>query len=124
MTVLLRLSPLLFLSVPSKGTQKPVHLLNENHREISCSQCSGGHIERHGIHSNPVFKAGLPWNPSGPVGGWHAVQSRRVGQGCPERDPLFQRPQLAESLLWFLKSFLLTLDAGVAPNAGELFLNP
>lgn len=52
------------------------------------------------------------------------MQSGRAGQGCPERDPLFRRPQVAESLLWFLQSFLLTLDAGVAPNAGELFLNP
>lgn len=67
-------------------------------------------------------KLGFPGIPQGLEEA--GMQSGRAGQGCPERDPLFRRPQVAESLLWFLQSFLLTLDAGVAPNAGELFLNP
>ena len=56
-TVLLRFSPLLFLSASPQGTQKPVLCSTE----IREKHTPGRHMERDGIHPNPASKVRHPW---------------------------------------------------------------
>lgn len=74
-TVLLQLSPLLFLSAFSKGTRKSVHLLDANHRETSEPVFCWAHGEKWNS-PYPLSSVGLPCNPFGLAGGWHACTGR------------------------------------------------